>query len=90
MSRRSVLHEARFCVTVSLCQCVTNKRSVTQNCQPHASSSRVVFTSKSASAYTQHTQNNGAMSKVNKIFISHLTRTQRTPSAAATVLSAKR
>ena len=28
---------------------------------------------------------NGAVSKVNKKFISHLTRTQRTPSAAATV-----
>ena len=30
-------------------------------------------------------QMNGAVSKVNKKFISHLTRTQRTPSAAATV-----
>ena len=29
--------------------------------------------------------NNGAGSKVNKKFISHLTRAQRTPSAAATV-----
>ena len=28
---------------------------------------------------------NGAVSKVNKKFISHLTRAQRTPSAAATV-----
>ena len=28
---------------------------------------------------------NGAVSKVNKKFISHLTRTQRTPSAAAAV-----
>ena len=28
---------------------------------------------------------NGALSKVNKKFISHLTRAQRTPSAAATV-----
>ena len=28
---------------------------------------------------------NGAVSKVNKKFISHLTRSQRTPSAAATV-----
>ena len=36
-------------------------------------------------AYTGYTQKNGAVSKVNKKFISHLTRTQRTPSAAATV-----
>ena len=35
--------------------------------------------------YTGHTQKNGAVSKVNKKFISHLTRSQRTPSAAATV-----
>ena len=32
-----------------------------------------------------YTQNNGAVSKVNKKFISHLTRAQRTPSTAATV-----
>ena len=37
------------------------------------------------SQYTGYTQNNGAVSKVNKKFISHLTRAQRTPSAAATV-----
>ena len=30
-------------------------------------------------------QKNGAVSKINKKFISHLTRAQRTPSAAATV-----
>ena len=35
--------------------------------------------------YTVCLQMNGADSKVNKKFISHLTRTQRTPSAAATV-----
>ena len=34
--------------------------------------------------YTGCTQKNGAVSKVNKKFISHLTRAQRTPSAAAT------
>ena len=34
---------------------------------------------------TGYTQKNGAVSKVNKKFISHLTRTQHTPSAAATV-----
>ena len=34
---------------------------------------------------TGYTQNNGAVSKVNKKFISQLTRAQRTPSAAATV-----
>ena len=35
--------------------------------------------------YTGCTQKNGAVWKVNKKFISHLTRAQRTPSAAATV-----
>ena len=34
---------------------------------------------------TGYIQNNGTVSKVNKKFISHLTRAQRTPSAAATV-----
>jgi hypothetical protein len=34
---------------------------------------------------TGYTQKNGAVSKVNKKFISHLTRAQRTLSAAATV-----
>ena len=34
---------------------------------------------------TRYTQKKGAVSKVNKKFISHLTRAQRTPSAAATV-----
>ena len=36
-------------------------------------------------AYTGYTQKNGAVSKINRKFISHLTRAQRTPSAAATV-----
>ena len=36
-------------------------------------------------SYTGYTQKNGAVSEVNKKFISHLTRAQRTPSAAATV-----
>jgi len=35
--------------------------------------------------YTGYTQKNGAVSKVKKKFISHLTRAQPTPSAAATV-----
>ena len=35
--------------------------------------------------YTGCLQKNGAVSKVNKKLISHLTRAQRTPSAAATV-----
>jgi len=35
--------------------------------------------------YTGSTQKNGAVSKVNKKFISHLTQAQCTPSAAATV-----
>ena len=34
---------------------------------------------------TVRSQKNGAVSKVNKKFISHLTRAKRTPSAAATV-----
>jgi hypothetical protein len=34
---------------------------------------------------TGYTQKNGAVSKVNKIFIAHITRAQRTPSAAANV-----
>ena len=37
-------------------------------------------------AYTGCLQMNGAVSKVNKKFISHLTRAKRTPSAAATAL----
>ena len=36
-------------------------------------------------AYTGYTQKNGAVSKVNNKFISHLTRTQHIPPAAATV-----
>jgi hypothetical protein len=35
--------------------------------------------------YTGYTQGNGTVSKVNKKFISHLTRAQPTPSAEATV-----
>jgi hypothetical protein len=35
--------------------------------------------------YTGYTQKNGAVSKVNKKFISHLTRGQPTPSAPATI-----
>ena len=35
--------------------------------------------------YTGYTQKNDAVSKVNKKFISHLTRAQRTPLAAANV-----
>jgi hypothetical protein len=37
------------------------------------------------SKYTGYTQNNGAVSNVNKKFISRLTRARRTPTAAATV-----
>ena len=36
-------------------------------------------------SYTGYTQKDGAVSKVNKKGVSHLTRAQRTPSAAATV-----
>jgi hypothetical protein len=35
--------------------------------------------------HTGYIQKNGAVSKVNDIFISHLSRAQRTPSAAVTV-----
>jgi hypothetical protein len=35
--------------------------------------------------YTGHIQKNGAVSKVNKQFMSNITRAQHTPSAAATV-----
>ena len=35
--------------------------------------------------YTGRLQKNGAVSKINKKFISHLTRAKRTPSAAETV-----
>jgi hypothetical protein len=35
--------------------------------------------------YTGHTQKNGAISKMNKKFTSHITWAQHTPSAAATV-----
>jgi len=38
-----------------------------------------------STAYTEYTQKNGAVSKFKKILISHPKRTQRTPSAAATV-----
>jgi hypothetical protein len=34
-------------------------------------------------SYTEYTQKNGAISKANKKFISHLTRAQLTPSTAA-------
>jgi hypothetical protein len=44
-----------------------------------------IHTLSSVLSYTGYTQKNGAVSKVNKKFISHLTRAQRTPSAAATV-----
>jgi hypothetical protein len=37
--------------------------------------------------YTGYTQKNGAVSKVNKKFISHLTRAQRTPAAATVQVS---
>jgi hypothetical protein len=36
-------------------------------------------------SYTVRSKKNGAVSKVNKKYISHLTRVQRTPSAAETV-----
>ena len=39
----------------------------------------------SSCKYTECLQMNGAVSKVNNKFISHLTQAQRTPSAAATV-----
>jgi hypothetical protein len=47
---------------------------------PHVLSSKVTL-----NLYTGYTQKNGAVSKVNKKCISHLSRAQPTPSAAATV-----
>jgi hypothetical protein len=46
---------------------------------------RIDSGSTSISVDTVRSQKNSAVSKVNKKFISHLTRAQRTPSAAATV-----
>ena len=47
---------------------------------------RKLFTEKKHQAvYTGCLQKNGAVSKINKKFISHLTRAKCTPSAAATV-----
>jgi hypothetical protein len=46
---------------------------------------RVCVLFSEAYRHTGYTQKNGAVSKFNKKFISHLTRAQRTPSAAATV-----
>jgi hypothetical protein len=45
----------------------------------------VILTFTFCSKNTVYIQKNGAVSKVNKKFISHLTRAQCTPSAAATV-----
>ena len=45
----------------------------------------IYFQIETCFSYTGYTQKNGAFSKVNKKFISHLTRVQPTPSAAATV-----
>jgi hypothetical protein len=39
----------------------------------------------SFSSYTGYTQKNGVILKVNNKFVSHLTRAQHTPSAAATL-----
>ena len=44
-----------------------------------------LLTFKYTKVYTGYTQKNGAVSKVNKKFISHLTLAKRTTSAAATV-----
>ena len=43
------------------------------------------YKSMSREVYAGHTKKNGAVSEVNNKFTSHLTRAQRTPSAAATV-----
>jgi hypothetical protein len=48
----------------------------------HRNKRKVKYINKENTGYTQK---NGAVSKVNKKFISHLTRAQRTPSVAATV-----
>ena len=51
----------------------------------HLSGITFIFTSPIESVYTEYTPKNGAVSKVNKKFISHPTRAQCTLSAAATV-----
>ena len=54
------------------------------NCDVHISCGiQADFTKKDIC--TGHTQKKGAVSKINKTFIFHLTRAQRTPSVAATV-----
>jgi hypothetical protein len=45
----------------------------------------VLWTVKQINAYTVRSQKNGAVSKVNNKFISHLTWAKHTPSAATTV-----
>ena len=44
-----------------------------------------IYTHTHTHIYTGCLQKNGAVSKINKKFVSHLTREKRTPSAAATV-----
>ena len=55
------------------------------HCAVHISTYHTYFLSTVKSYSTGCLQMNGAVSKVNKKFISHLTRAKRTPSAAATV-----
>jgi hypothetical protein len=45
----------------------------------------VIVITSDINVYTGHIQKNGAVSKVNKKFISHITRAHHPPSAAATV-----
>ena len=62
------------------------RTQVFQEVRGHQPSSRPkLYPLATISIYTGYTQKKGAVSKVNMKFISHLTRAQRTPSAAATV-----
>ena len=72
-----------LCVLECYVQAILNLNIVDSLCTEMLISFCEVF--KNKGSYTGYTQKNGAVSKVNKEFISHLTRAQRTPSAAAIV-----
>jgi len=68
----------RACVSVSVCNVCTYVNSLWSQTPPPPMN---IW----SNHCTEYTQKNGAVSKVNKKFISHLTRAPRTPSVAATV-----
>ena len=65
--------------------CLVSKSGVRSSFQTPPSLSIIEYVPRKQGFYTGCLQKNGAVSKVNKKFISHLTRAKRTPSAAATV-----